>query len=276
MSSAGRIAVAGGEIYVEDTGEVDLTPVVCLHSLFLDHRQFDGFAEAAAGQFRVIRPDFRGQGQSSGAIGDVITLERCAGDVQSLLDRLGIGNAHFIVSSMGGDVGFRVAAHRPDLIRSMVITGSSARAEPPGQLQDFLQWVEDVGERGFVDDVLTSTMRIMLGETTLNDPAKRDVVDLWTGRIAALTPELKPAMAGVIQRRSAVEFLPDIVAPTLIVSGEECICRPPDWVREMEQGLPNSRLWMLPKIGHSPLLEAPETVIPEILAFLRQHDGVPA
>ena len=170
MSSAGRIAVAGGEIYVDDTGEVDLTPVVCLHSLFLDHRQFDGFTEAAAGQFRVIRPDFRGQGQSSGAIGDVITLESCAGDIQSLLDRLGVGNAHFIVSSMGGDVGFRVAANRPDLVRSMVITGSSARAEPYGQLQDFLQWVEDVGERGFVDDVLTSTMRIMLGETDAERP----------------------------------------------------------------------------------------------------------
>ena len=83
-------------------------------------------------------------------------------------------------------------------------------------------------------------------------------------------------MAGVVRRRSAVEFLPDIVAPTLIVSGEECLARPPDWAREMAQGLPNNRLWMLPKIGHSPLLEAPETVVPEILAFFRQHDGVPA
>lgn len=41
---------------------------------------------------------------------------------------------HFLSSSMGGDVGLRVAANRPDLVRSMVITGSSARAEPADQL----------------------------------------------------------------------------------------------------------------------------------------------
>jgi 3-oxoadipate enol-lactonase len=271
MASTARVPVAGGELHVDDTGEVDLVPVVCLHSLFLDNRQFDEFTSAAAGHFRVIRPDFRGQGRSSGAVRDVVTVESCAGDIQALLDRLGVTEAHFLVSSMGGDVGLRVAANRPDLIRSMVITGSSARAEPSGQLREFLQWVENVGERGFVDDVLATTMRIMLGETTLNDPGRREVVDLWTARIASLTPQLKPAMAGVILRRSALELLGDITAPTLVISGEECVARPPEWAKELAGGLPNSQLWMMPKIGHSPLLEAPDEVNPRVIAFFREH-----
>jgi 3-oxoadipate enol-lactonase len=271
MTSTAMVPVADGQLHVDDTGEADLVPVVCLHSLFLDNRQFDGFATAASGEFRVIRPDFRGQGRSSGAVRDIITVESCAGDIQALLDRLGVTNAHFLVSSMGGDVGLRVAANRPDLVRSMVVTGSSARAEPPGQLQEFLQWVENVGQRGFVDDVLATTMRIMLGETTLHDPSKREVVDLWTARIASLTPRLKPAMAGVIRRRSALELLEDITAPTFVISGEECIARPPEWAEELAGGLPNSELWMMPKIGHSPLLEAPEVVIPRVLAFFREH-----
>lgn len=271
MTRAGRIAVADGELHVEDTGETDLVPVVCLHSLFLDSRQFDEFAQAASGQFRVIRPDFRGQGRSSGAPRDIISVESCAGDIQSLLDKLGVTHAHFLASSMGGDVGVRVAANRPDLIRSMVITGSSARAEPADQLERFLQWVDDVGERGFADDVLATTMRIMLGETTLNDPAKRPIVELWTSRIAALTPQLKPAMAGVIRRRSALPLLEDITAPTFVISGEECIARPPEWAEELANGLPNSQLWMMPKIGHSPLLEAPDVVLPRVLTFFHEH-----
>ncbi len=271
MTSTGMIPVADGELYVVDTDEADLLPVVCLHSLFLDHRQFDEFTDAARGQFRVVRLDFRGQGKSSGSPRDVITVESVAGDVQALLDKLGISQAHFLASSMGGDVGLRVAANRPDVVRSMVITGSSARAEPADQLEEFLQWVDDVGQRGFVDDVLTTTMRIMLGETTLNDPNKREIVDLWTFRIAALTPGLKPAMEGVIRRHSALDILGDIKAPALVISGEECIARPPEWAEELADGLPNAELWMMPKIGHSPLLEDAEVVNRRILSFFDQH-----
>lgn len=271
MTNAHRVPVGDGEIHVDDTGERDLVPVVCLHSLFLDNRQFDVFTEDARGRFRVIRPDFRGQGRSSGATREIITVESCAGDIQAVLDKLGVTRAHFLMSSMGGDVGLRVAANRPDIVRSLVITGSSARAEPPDQLVEFLKWVDDVGERGFVDDVLTTTMRIMLGETTLADPDRRDVVELWTNRIASLTPDLKPAMAGVIRRESALGLLEHITAPSFVISGEECIARPPDWAGELADGLPNSELWMMEKIGHSPLMEAPEVVNPRILDFFAKH-----
>ena len=127
MSTENIVAAAGSAFYVVDTGEKDLVPVVCLHSLFLDNRQFEGFTEAARGRYRVVRPDFRGQGQSAAADRDVITMERNAGEMAAVVDALGITRAHFVVSSMGGDVGARLAAYRPDLVRTMVFTGSSAR-----------------------------------------------------------------------------------------------------------------------------------------------------
>ena len=271
MSTENIVAAAGSAFYVVDTGEKDLVPVVCLHSLFLDNRQFEGFTEAARGRYRVVRPDFRGQGQSAAADRDVITMERNAGEMAAVVDALGITRAHFVVSSMGGDVGARLAAYRPDLVRTMVFTGSSARNEPPGQLEEFLQWVENVGNRGFVDDVLDDTMAIMLGETTRNDPQRKDIVDLWTQRIAALTPELKPAMAGVIRRRSALDLLEDLTVPTLVISGEEDIARPPEWAEEVVERLPDTELWMMEGTGHSPLLEQPELVNQRILDFFDEH-----
>ncbi len=271
MSTARRITAAGGEFHVDDTGELDLVPVVCFHSLFLDNRQMDEFTKAAAGQFRVIRPEYRGQGRSCAANSDIVTVEQDAGEMTAVLDVMGITNAHFLSSSMGGDVGLRVAANRPDLVRSMVITGSSARAEPADQLAEFRVWVDDVGQRGFVDDVLDTTVKIMFGKTTLADPSKADVVQLWTDRIAALPTSLKPAMAGVIERGSVIPQLAHITVPCLVISGEECIARPPEWAHELADGLPNSELWMMSGIGHSPLLEAPEIVNPRILEFFRTH-----
>lgn len=264
------IPVNGTELFVRDTGEEDLPVVLALHSLFLDGRMFEGFKEAAAGRYRVIRPDFRGQGRSAAAEGDFVHLDTVTADVVALAEALNLKQVHLLVQSMGGDVAFRLAVARPSLIKSMIVLGSSACAEPAGQLQVFRDWVDGVGRQGFVGDVLKETMEIMFGATTLADPGKQDIVKLWESRIAEVPKTLRPAMAGVIERGTAVHLLPQIGVPVFIVSGEEDKPRPVPWQDEMAEHLPNATLWRLKKIGHSPILEAPDVVLPRLLGFLDQ------
>ncbi|MER6171955.1 alpha/beta hydrolase [Streptosporangium sp. NPDC001681] len=265
-----RIKVNGTELFVRDTGEENLPVVLALHSLFLDGRMFEGFKDAAAGKYRVIRPDFRGQGKSAAAEGDFVHLDTVTADVIALAEALNLEQVHLLVQSMGGDVGFRLAVARPGLVKSMVTLGSSACSEPADQLVVFREWVDNVGRQGFVGDVLQETMEIMFGVTTRNDPAKRDVVELWKSRIAEVPKTLRPAMAGVIERGTAVHLLPQISVPVFIVSGEEDKPRPVPWQDEMVEHLPNATLWRLEKIGHSPILEAPDVVLPRVLDFLDQ------
>lgn len=271
--SGQSVTLTGTKLWVDDTGELDLPPVVCLHSLFLDNTMFDDFTAAAAGRFRVIRPEFRGQGRSAPATEDSVDMDTCARDIEELLDEMDLGPVHMLVQSMGGDVGFRFAARRLDVVRSMVVLGSSARAEPPEQLERFRRWVDDVGERGFVDDILETTMEIMFGQSTRSDPAKQEMLEHWRSRIAAVPPTLRPAMAGVIERSSCLDVLPKITVPVLVVSGEEDLPRPPAWADEVVEALPNVELLRLSKVGHSPTLEAPEIVIPRILAFFSDVDA---
>ncbi|MFJ6088197.1 alpha/beta fold hydrolase [Streptomyces sp. NPDC092369] len=265
-----KVKVNGTELFVRDTGEEHLPVVLALHSLFLDGRMFEGFKEAAAGKYRVIRPDFRGQGRSAAAEGDFIHLDTVTADVIALAEALNLEQVHLLVQSMGGDVGFRLAVARPGLIKSMVVLGSSACAEPADQLVVFREWVDNVGRQGFVGDVLQETLEIMFGATTRNDPAKQDIVKLWESRIAEVPKTLRPAMAGVIERGTAVHLLPQISTPVFIVSGEEDKPRPVPWQDEMVEHLPNATLWRLEKIGHSPILEVPDVVLPRLLEFLDQ------
>jgi 3-oxoadipate enol-lactonase len=265
-----RIKVNGTELLVRDTGEEDLPVVLALHSLFLDGRMFEGFKDAAAGRYRVIRPDFRGQGGSAAADGDFIHLDTVTADIIALADALDLEKVHLLVQSMGGDVAFRLAVARPALIQSMVVLGSSACSEPADQLVVFREWVENVGRQGFVGEVLQETMEIMFGATTRANPEKQDIIALWESRIAQVPASLRPAMAGVIERGTAVHLLPQIGAPVFIVSGEEDKPRPIPWQDEMAEHLPNATLWRLEKIGHSPILEAPDVVLPRILGFLDQ------
>ncbi|MCQ8829014.1 alpha/beta fold hydrolase [Streptomyces malaysiensis] len=256
---------------MDDTGEASLEPVVCLHSLFLDNRMFDGFAEAAAGAVRLIRPDFRGQGRSAGTERDAVTMEQCAGDITALLDRLGVSRAHLLVSSMGGDVAVRLAAYRPDLVKSIIFLGSSARPEPADKLDAYMTWIEDVTRNGFTGERLDFLVQVMFGASTRASSEMRETVAFWTDRLAELSPALRPAMAGVALRGSATNLLSDVRVPTLVISGEECPARPPEWAKELAHGLPDSELVMVPAVGHSPLLERPDFVIPKVLDFLRAH-----
>lgn len=264
----GGVKVNDTMLWVEDTAESDLPAILCLHSLFLDSRMYDELTAAAAGRYRIVRPDFRGQGKSGCAGTARIDMDTCAADMAALLDTLGLDAVNVVMQSMGGDVGLRLVANDPPRFRSMVILGSSANALEGEQLEHERQWINGAGTRGFVDDILQTTMEVMFGSTTRNDPSKREFIDLWQERIAALPLGLFPAMSGVIERGDIRELLPQIPVSALIFSGHEDIARPPQWHREMADALPNARLMHLPSVGHSPILEDPERVIPAILAFI--------
>jgi 3-oxoadipate enol-lactonase len=254
-------------LHVRDSGEEGLPVLLALHSLFLDGSMFDALAAAARGRFRTIVPDFRGQGASAAARGnrEAITMDACADDVEALLDALGVGRVHVVAQSMGGDVALRLAARRPEAVASLALLGSSARAEPPENLEAFEPIADAVAEHGFQGEVLDAVMAIMYGETTRNDPSRAAQVAAWRAEIAALPRTLAPAIRGVIRRESVIGLLPSIGAPTLVVSGAEDVARPPAWADQVAMAMPNAQLWRLEGVGHSPTLEAPEVVIPRVL-----------
>ena len=260
------VAVRDTHLFVDDTGEEGLPIILCLHSLFLDSRMFDGLIDAVRGEFRVVRPEFRGQGRSDLHDVDVITMDDDAEDILALIEVMGLKDINMLVQSMGGDVGVRVAARRPELFRKIVMAGSSARGETH---KEYVTWTDRASVHGFVGDILEETLGVMFGETIRNDPERTDIVALWTDRINALPRSLRPAMLGVMTREGALDLLPSITCPVLIVSGVEDHARPPEWGKEVADALPDSELVVLEGVGHSPTLEVPNIVYPRIIDFFR-------
>lgn len=274
MAQAGLLNVRDTVLWVEDTGESELPMVLCLHSLWLDHTMFDDLVRAAEGRFRFIRPDFRGQGKSAAVTADIIDMDTCADDIAALIDQLRLTSVNLVVQSMGGDVALRLVSRRPELFRCLVMLGSSARGEPPEQRAWVDTWLAQVAATGgFTGESLDTLMAVMFGETTRADAAKQAMLATWRARMEAQRLSLWPAIMGVIKRGSAVPLLPKVTTPTLVFSGEEDMPRPPAWADEVVAGLPNAQLIRLKAIGHSPILEAPDVVIPPILKFIANPDA---
>lgn len=268
MTFAKGVAVRDTILWVEDTGEAHLPPIMCLHSLWLDGAMFDGLVAAAKGRYRVIRPDFRGQGSSAPATEDVVSMDCCAEDLIALIEALDLPPLSVAAASMGGDVAVRMLARRPELFCALVMLGSSVRGEPADQLARFQDFLDGAREKGFVGEDLSTLMSIMFGATTRGKAGAQPMLAYWSKKLE-LTPRSRwPALMGVLHRPSAVALLSDIKAPTLVFSGEEDIARPPEWSQEVARGVAGAAMISLRGVGHTPILEAPEVVIPPALDFI--------
>ncbi len=267
MVSAKGIPIRDTILWVEDTGEKDLPAILCLHSLFVDRSMFDGLVREAKGRFRIICPDFRAQGSSAPATRDIVTMEQCAEDMLALIDVMGLPPVHIAAASMGGDVSVRMAAARPSLFKSMLMMGSSVRSEPPDQKAQFTKLLERTMVTGFVGEDLDMLMAIMFGATTRERADMQPMLNHWRTKMSLLPRAAWPAMYGVLERKSGQELLRKIKTPTLVINGEDDIARPPDWAQEVVDGLKNAELIMLGGVGHSPILEAPDFIIPRMMQF---------
>jgi pimeloyl-ACP methyl ester carboxylesterase len=97
-------------------------PLLCLHGLTRNSRDFAELAERYSPRFRVLALDFRGRALIEY---DPLPLRYTrltyAGDVIELLDRLGIDEAVFVGTSLGGLVTMTVAAMAPQRIHAAIL-----------------------------------------------------------------------------------------------------------------------------------------------------------
>lgn len=119
--------------YRDYPGAGDKAPVLCLPGLTRNGRDFADFGERYSPRFRVIALDFRGRAASDydpvPARYNPLTY---AGDVVELLDQLGIAEAIFVGTSLGGLVTMVVAATAPQRIAAAIINDVGPDVDPAG------------------------------------------------------------------------------------------------------------------------------------------------
>src|SRR5262245_42320073 len=87
------VTVADATLSYEEQGAGD--PLVLAHGFTSAGAAWADVATAFADRYRVIVPDLRGHGRSTGAL-ETIRHDRFAADLVALLDRLDLERAHFV------------------------------------------------------------------------------------------------------------------------------------------------------------------------------------
>ncbi len=102
--------------------------LVFMHGATLDHRMFNAQVKACAADYGVLVWDARGHGRSQ-PIGAGFSLQRCAEDMQAILDAEGIERPILCGQSLGGYIAQHIYRLAPGRVRAMIIIGSTPIAK---------------------------------------------------------------------------------------------------------------------------------------------------
>lgn len=252
-----HIEANGIKLYYIDKGEGKET-VVFSHGLLWSHKMFDAQIDELAKSYRVIAYDHRGQGQSE--VKEPFDMETVAEDAAALIEKLDLGKVHFVGLSMGGFVGMRLAARRPDLVKSLTLLETSANSEPVENLPKYKTLNGIVKWLGVIPPVANKVMPIMFAQSWLNNKSNSEAIKKWKKELRSNKKTITGPVEGVIYRRGVEAELVAIKCPTMIVVGDEDVATKPEKAKFIQMGIAGSRLHMIPGAGHSSCIEKPEVV----------------
>ena len=122
--------VTRGDARIEVLAEGNGPPIVLLPSLGRGAADFDPIAgRLAAAGFRVLRPEPRGIGQSTGPWRGV-KLEDLAADIAAVIEHDGGGPAFVVGHAFGNRVARMLATARPDLVRAVSLVAANVGHNP--------------------------------------------------------------------------------------------------------------------------------------------------
>lgn len=261
------IEVNATSLYYEDTGGAGKDTIVFSHGLLWGTEMFAPQIAALRDRYRCIAWDHRGQGRSASDHRHCIGIELVWQDAVALLDKLGVSSTCFVGLSMGGFVGMRVAARRPDLVKKLILIESSIGPEPienVGRYRLLNAIYRTVGPRVIANKVAP----IMLGRTILGDPARKDEVASYV-KLMTRRRDVWKAVNGVVDRAGIAESeLARITAPTLVIVGDEDVATPMVKAQQIVAAITGARLVTIAGAGHSSSVEQPEAVTAAIASFL--------
>lgn len=261
----------GLKLYDRDyAGPSDKPPVLCLHGLTRNSRDFAPLAETLAGDWRVIVPEMRGRGNSEYAKDtSTYTPPTYIKDVEALLAELDIEKFVAIGTSMGGLMTMLMAAKDASRIVAAVLNDIGPEIDPTGlahiagyvgQGRSFDTWMHAANSlrethgASFPDYSIDTWLEMAKRTMALGQNGRlvldydMGIADPFKSANDAPQPDLWPAFKALSD------------TPTLLVRGELSNLLTEQTQSRMAREHGNLRTVTVPRVGHAPMLDEPESL----------------
>lgn len=167
------------------------------------------------------------------------------------------GPVVLVGNSFGGHVALRIALRRPDLVKGLVLAGSSGLVERTlvkgAPVRPPKEWVREKIAELFYDPTMMREEDVDRAHAVLNTrQGARAMVRL----------------SRTARRNHLGDQIGEITCPTLLIWGKQDIVTPPSAAQGFVDLMPDARLVWVDRCGHTPMLEAPDTFADALVAFV--------
>jgi pimeloyl-ACP methyl ester carboxylesterase len=262
-------------LHVEETGTG--FPILFVHEFAGDHRSWEPQVRHFSRTHRCVTYSARGYPPSDVPTDpSAYSQDRAVADAVSVLDRLGIEEAHVVGLSMGGFTALHLLRQHPDRVASAVVAGAGYGAQPERQ-QAFRAECDATADAFETEGADEVAKRYSLGPARVQFQNKNPRGWAEFARSLGQHSSIGSAltMRGVQAARPSLYALTDslraIEKPVLIVTGDEDEgCLEPDLM--LKRTIPTSGLVILPQTGHTANLEEPDVFNAAVDRFITAVD----
>lgn len=253
---------SGAQIHYSLTGPEGAPAVAFSNSLGTNFSMWDPQVPALEQQqFRILRYDQRGHGQSSAPAGPY-TIEMLGRDFLRLLDALSLDRVNFCGLSMGGMTGLWLGLHAPQRFHRLALSNTGAKIGTPETWNPRIETVRKSGMKAIA----------------------QAVVERWyTSEFRAASPEAIAATLHMLETTPAAGYIgcceairdsdqsaeiSAIRLPVLVIAGAKDPATPPASGRFIAAEIPGAEYVELPA-AHLSNIEAATQFTSELLRFFR-------
>ena len=234
------------------------TSVVILHGLMGGLSNFEGVMNYFPGKgYKILIPEL-----------PVYELPLINSSVKSLAEFLDNflnfkkqKNVILLGNSLGGHVALLYAKSHPEMVKGLIITGSSGLYENA--------MGDGYPKRGDYDYIKSKS------EEVFYDPkvATKEIVDEVFESVNDRNKLVRTlAIAKSAIRHNMAKDLPHMKTRTAIIWGAQDSVTPPNVADEFNSLLPNSDLYWIDKCGHAPMMEHPERFNQIMLSWMEKYN----
>ncbi len=234
------------------------TPIIILHGLMGGLSNFNGvtsfFPEKG---YKVLIPELPIYGMPVLKT----NVKNFAKFLERFIEYKGLKDVILLGNSLGGHIGLLHTKLYPDMVRALVLTGSSGLYESA--------MGDGYPRRGDYEFIKKKAQDVFY------DPevATKEIVDEVFATVNNRNKIIRTlAIAKSAIRHNMSKDLPKMHTPTCIIWGEHDSVTPPKVAMEFHQLLPDSELFWIRECGHAPMMEHPKEFNELLYAWLQKRN----
>ncbi|MRM82696.1 alpha/beta fold hydrolase [Riemerella anatipestifer] len=162
-------------------------------------------------------------------------------------------------NSMGGHIGLILTLAKPELVKNLVLTGSSGLYEK--------SFGDSFPRKGDKEYIRKKTQEVFYDPAVATDQLVDEVFSVVNDRMKGIKTVM---LARSAIKHNMVKDLPKITCPTCIIWGKQDSVTPPEVAVDMHKYIPNSDLYWIDKCGHAAMMEKPQEFNEILLSWLKK------